>query len=116
MLDLLSVAIAVDIAEHRRVVVRPLADEDAQWVAACQAGDELAWSKTLLAPHANLKAKGKAGLAGWLDCSAIPKNQNGTSYPLNVADYPVAETVEDRIVKTPPSDMASMAFLTWVAA
>ncbi len=63
--------------------------------------DELAWSKTLLALHANLKAKGKAGLAAWLDFSATPKNQNGTFFPWIVADYPLAQTVEDRIVKTP---------------
>jgi len=62
--------------------------------------DELAWSKTLLALHANLKSKGKAGLTAWLDFSATPKNQNGTFFPWIVADYPLAQTVEDRIVKT----------------
>ncbi len=63
--------------------------------------EDLAWSKTLLALHANLKAKGAGGLVAWLDFTATPKNQNGTFFPWIVADYPLAQTVEDRIVKTP---------------
>ena len=37
----------------------------------------------------------------WLDFSATPKNQNGTYFPWIVVDYPLAQAVEDRIVKTP---------------
>lgn len=63
--------------------------------------EDLAWSKTLMALHANLKAKGTGGLVAWLDFTATPKNQNGTFFPWIIADYPLAQTVEDRIVKTP---------------
>lgn len=63
--------------------------------------DDLAWNQTLLALHDNLKRKGKGGLTLWLDFSATPKNQNGTFFPWIVVDYPLAQAVEDRIVKTP---------------
>jgi hypothetical protein len=63
--------------------------------------DDLAWSQTLLALHDNLKRKGAEGLAAWLDFTATPKNQNGTFFPWIVVDYPLAQAVEDRIVKTP---------------
>ena len=63
--------------------------------------DELAWNKTLLALHDALKSKHLNGLHLWLDFSATPKNQNGTYFPWIVVDYPLAQAVEDRIVKTP---------------
>jgi len=63
--------------------------------------EELVWSKTLMALHDNLKSRGGSGLAVWLDFSATPKNQNGTFFPWIVVDYPLAQAVEDRIVKTP---------------
>ncbi|MCK5805170.1 MAG: DEAD/DEAH box helicase family protein [Lentisphaeria bacterium] len=63
--------------------------------------DELAWSKTLMALHKNLREKGADGLTAWLDLSATPKNQNGTYFPWIVVDYPLAQATEDRIVKTP---------------
>ncbi len=63
--------------------------------------DELAWNKTLLALHETLKSKQAEGLHLWLDFSATPKNQNGTYFPWIVVDYPLAQAVEDRIVKTP---------------
>jgi type III restriction enzyme len=63
--------------------------------------DDLAWSQTLLALHDNLKRKGAGGLAAWLDFTATPKNQNGTFFHWIVVDYPLAQAVEDRIVKTP---------------
>ena len=63
--------------------------------------EDLAWHKTLMALHDNLKARKQAGLTLWLDFSATPKNQNGTYFPWIVVDYPLAQTVEDRIVKTP---------------
>lgn len=50
--------------------------------------------------HENLQAQG-GGLTAWLDFSATPKNQNGTYFPWIVVDYPLAQAVEDRIVKTP---------------
>lgn len=63
--------------------------------------EDLVWNKTLMALHDNLKARGQAGLTLWLDFSATPKNQNGTYFPWIVVDYPLAQAVEDRIVKTP---------------
>lgn len=63
--------------------------------------EDLAWSKTLVSLHENLKAKSQGGLTLWLDFSATPKNQNGTYFPWVVVDYPLAQAVEDRIVKTP---------------
>ncbi len=41
------------------------------------------------------------GLGLWLDFSATPKDQNGMYFPWTVCDYPLAQAVEDRIVKAP---------------
>ncbi len=59
--------------------------------------EELVWYKTLMAIHENIPK----GLALWLDFSATPKDQNGTYYPWIICDYPLAQAVEDRIVKAP---------------
>src|SRR2546428_769706 len=59
--------------------------------------EELAWSKSLLAIHEALPK----GLALWLDFSATLKDQNGMYYPWTICDYPLAQAVEDRIVKAP---------------
>jgi len=59
--------------------------------------EELAWSKSLLAIHESLPQ----GLSAWLDFSATPKDQNGMYFPWTVVDYPLAQAVEDRIVKAP---------------
>jgi len=59
--------------------------------------EDLAWSQSLLAIHQALPK----GLSLWLDFSATPKDQNGMYYPWNVCDYPLAQAVEDRIVKAP---------------
>ena len=58
---------------------------------------DLAWSQSLLAIHSALPK----GLALWLDFSATPKDQNGMYFPWTVCDYPLAQAVEDRIVKAP---------------
>ena len=58
---------------------------------------DLAWSRSLLALHAALPK----GLALWLDYSATPKDQSGMYFPWSVCDYPLAQAVEDRIVKAP---------------
>lgn len=63
--------------------------------------DELEWNKTLLALHDNLKAKMGRGLTLWLDFSATPKTQVGTYYPWIIVDYPLAQAIEDQIVKAP---------------
>jgi type III restriction enzyme len=59
--------------------------------------ENLAWYKTLIALHQNIPG----GLSLWLDFSATPKDQNGTYYPWIICDYPLAQAVEDRIVKAP---------------
>jgi type III restriction enzyme len=59
--------------------------------------EELEWHKTLMAIHEALPA----GLSLWLDFSATPKDQNGTYFPWILCDYPLAQAVEDRIVKAP---------------
>ena len=59
--------------------------------------DELQWSQSLLGTH---KALPK-GLSLWLDFSATPKDQNGMYFPWTICDYPLAQAVEDRIVKAP---------------
>ena len=63
--------------------------------------EDLAWNKTLQALHENLKHKGRQGLTAWLDFSATPKTQAGTYYPWIVVDYPLAQAIEDQIVKAP---------------
>ena len=57
----------------------------------------LAWSQSLLAVHEALPN----GVSAWLDFSATPKDQNGMYFPWTVVDYPLAQAVEDRIVKAP---------------
>jgi type III restriction enzyme len=59
--------------------------------------EDLEWSQSLLAIHRALPK----GLALWLDFSATPKDQNGMYFPWTVCDYPLAQAVEDRIVKAP---------------
>ena len=59
--------------------------------------EDLAWSQSLLAVHRALPQ----GLGLWLDFSATPKDQNGMYFPWTVCDYPLAQAVEDRIVKAP---------------
>jgi type III restriction enzyme len=58
---------------------------------------DLEWSKSLLGIHRALPN----GLSLWLDFSATPKDQNGMYYPWILCDYPLAQAVEDRIVKAP---------------
>jgi len=59
--------------------------------------EDLVWSQSLLAIHRALPK----GLGLWLDFSATPKDQNGMYFPWTVCDYPLAQAVEDRIVKAP---------------
>src|SRR5207249_9185838 len=59
--------------------------------------EDLAWSQSLLGIQRALPK----GLALWLDFSATPKDQHGMYFPWTVCDYPLAQVVEDRIVKAP---------------
>jgi len=59
--------------------------------------DELAWHKSLMNIHSSMSK----GLSLWLDFSATPKDQGGMYFPWTICDYPLAQAVEDRIVKAP---------------
>ncbi|MGC8977524.1 MAG: DEAD/DEAH box helicase family protein [Candidatus Ratteibacteria bacterium] len=59
--------------------------------------EDLQWHKTLISIHKALPN----GIDLWLDFSATPKTQTGTYYPWIIVDYPLAQAVEDRIVKVP---------------
>lgn len=59
--------------------------------------DDLVWNQTLLGLHANLPD----GLAAWLDFSATPRFDSGSHFPWIICDYPLAQAVEDQIVKAP---------------
>lgn len=59
--------------------------------------EDLEWHRTLT----SLREALPCGLALWLDFSATPRDQNGTYFPWIVCDYPLAQAVEDRIVKAP---------------
>jgi len=84
------------------------------------------WYKVILGLHENLKNKTGRGLSLNLDFSATPKDQNGTFYPWIICDYPLAQAIEDRIVKAPlivhQSDKAdpekysraSVAYAEWI--
>ena len=63
--------------------------------------DELAWYKSIMNLHENLKSKNQKGLSLLFDLSATPKDQNGTYFPWIITDYPLAQAIEDKIVKTP---------------
>lgn len=58
---------------------------------------DLEWSKSLLGINRVLPK----GLSLWLDFSATPRDQVGMHYPWIICDYPLAQAVEDRIVKAP---------------
>ena len=58
--------------------------------------DTLEWNKSLLSIHRTLPD----GLCLWMDFSATPKDASGY-FPWTVCDYPLAQAVEDRIVKAP---------------
>jgi len=62
---------------------------------------ELEWYKVILNLHKNLKEKFGNRLSLQLDFTATPKDQNGTFFPWIVCDYPLAQAIEDRIVKAP---------------
>ena len=59
--------------------------------------EKLEWHRCLMGLHGVLPT----GLSLWLDFSATPKDQNGTYFPWVICDYPLAQAVEDRIVKAP---------------
>lgn len=63
--------------------------------------EELAWYKSIISFHENLLKRNGKGLSLLFDLTATPKNQNGTYFPWIITDYPLAQAIEDKIVKTP---------------
>jgi type III restriction enzyme len=59
--------------------------------------EELKWNQTIQGLHGGVRG----GLAAWLDFSATPRFQGGSFFPWAVCDYPLAQAVEDGIVKAP---------------
>jgi len=88
--------------------------------------DELKWNEFLLSLHRSIPG----GLKMWLDFSATPKTPNNTYYAWIICDYPLAQAVEDRIVKVPlivhtvnkkepekvTSDNVVQKYGTWISA
>jgi type III restriction enzyme len=90
-----------DLSSHQR----PMLDRIKSCPNLCVLNDEahhvhdedLEWHKTLM----EIRESVANGLSHWLDFSATPKDQNGTYFPWILCDYPLAQAVEDRIVKAP---------------
>ncbi|MBP8746109.1 MAG: DEAD/DEAH box helicase family protein [Syntrophorhabdus sp.] len=87
---------------------------------------DLEWYKVILNLHNNLKENYGSTLSLQLDFSATPKDQNGTFFPWIICDYPLAQAIEDRIVKAPlivhktdkadpeKYSRASVAYAEWI--
>jgi type III restriction enzyme len=58
---------------------------------------ELQWNQIITKLHDNLDG----GLRSWLDFSATPRFGSGAYFPWVISDYPLAQAVEDRVVKVP---------------
>ncbi|HUY36142.1 MAG TPA: DEAD/DEAH box helicase family protein [Pirellulales bacterium] len=98
---LLGPAPAKDLASYQRTMLERVKELKDLLVFNDEAhhvhDEDLAWSQSLLGIHASLPG----GLSAWLDFSATPKDQQGRYFPWTVCDYPLAQAVEDRIVKAP---------------
>ena len=96
---------AQDLSSHQRSMLERLKGLSELCVFNDEAhhvhDEELAWSKTLMSIHDGLGSGPSGGLSLWLDFSATPKDQVGMYYPWTICDYPLAQAVEDRIVKAP---------------
>lgn len=57
--------------------------------------EDLLWNRTLISIHQSIPR----GISLWLDFSATPKDQQGTYFPWIICDYPLAQAIEDKIVK-----------------
>ncbi|MFQ5875939.1 MAG: DEAD/DEAH box helicase, partial [Dehalococcoidia bacterium] len=63
--------------------------------------EDLEWHKVIVGLHDKLQSQGTPGLVCQLDFTATPKHQNGALFREIVVDYPIAQAVEDGIVKQP---------------
>ena len=61
--------------------------------------DELEWVQVIQRMDAELRSRTSAGLRAQFDFTATPKHNNGALFNEIVVDYPIAQAVEDGIVK-----------------
>ena len=58
---------------------------------------DLKWNQIVTKLHKDTAG----GLRSWLDFSATPRFASGAYFPWVISDYPLAQAVEDRVVKVP---------------
>ena len=63
--------------------------------------DELEWSKVIERLDGELRERTGRGLRAQLDFTATPKHTDGRLFPQIVVDYPIAQAIDDGIVKRP---------------
>ena len=63
--------------------------------------DDLEWNKVIAGMDEELTTTTGAGLRAQLDFTATPKHTTGALFQEIVVDYPIAQAVEDGIVKRP---------------
>ena len=63
--------------------------------------DDLEWAKVIERMDEALRERSGRGLRAQLDFTATPKHQNGALFQEIVVDYPIAQAIEDGIVKRP---------------
>ena len=89
--------------------------------------EDLVWYQTIVNLHEELQSRGAPGLVAQLDFSATPKTQQGKLFPQIIVDYPLAQAIQDGIVKQPilgeiggpvqiPSTDASVRYRQWIDA
>ena len=89
--------------------------------------EDLVWYQTIVNLHEELQSRGAPGLVAQLDFTATPKTQKGKLFPQIIVDYPIAQAIEDGIVKQPilgeiggpvqiPSSDASVRYRPWIDA
>jgi len=63
--------------------------------------DELEWARVIRRMDGELRERTGTGIRAQLDFTATPKHTNGALFNEIVVDYPIAQAVEDGIVKRP---------------
>jgi type III restriction enzyme len=63
--------------------------------------EDLEWHKVIVGLHDRLQGRGLSGIACQLDFTATPKHQNGALFREIIVDYPIAQAVDDGIIKRP---------------
>lgn len=61
--------------------------------------EELAWWRKIENIHEGIKKQNKKGLMAQLDFSATPRRQDGVIFPHVIVDYPLADAIENGVVK-----------------